>query len=75
MMNLQELLNFHVITSTNLVLVDNGVDAEAVPVNSSSFITIKDAFYREVKLGKTIISFKLYISMHLLTTAPLQHLL
>ena len=27
------------------ILFDNGVDAETVPVNTSSFITIKDAFY------------------------------
>ena len=38
-------LKFHIITNTNLISVDNGVDAETVPVNTSSFITIKDAFY------------------------------
>ena len=40
-----KVLKCHNITNTNLISVDNGVDAETVPVNTSSFIIIKDAFY------------------------------
>ena len=59
-------LNFHIITNRNLIWVDNGVDTETVPVNKSSFITIKDTFYWGVKLGKTIISFRtVYYNMHI----------
>ena len=47
----ESLKNFHVITNTNLIWVDNGVDAETVPVNTLSFL-IKDAFYWGVKFGK-----------------------
>ena len=36
--------NFNIVTNANLLRVDNGVDAETVPVNTLSF-TIKDAFH------------------------------
>ena len=51
-----KVLNFHIISNTNLIWVDNGVDAETVPVNSSLLIINKDAFLLRCKLGKTIIS-------------------
>ena len=43
---------------THLLAKDNGIDAKTFPVNTSSFITVKDAFYCGVKLGKAIISFR-----------------
>ena len=51
-------LNFHIITNRNLIWVDNGVDAEAVPVNTSFLIINKDAFYWGENSGKTIISIR-----------------
>ena len=53
-----KVLNFHIITNTNLILVDNGVDAETVPVNTSFLIINKDAFLLRCKLGKMIISIR-----------------
>ena len=35
---------FHIITITNVISVDNGVDAETVPVNTL-LLTVKDAFH------------------------------
>ena len=32
--NSNKVLNFHIITNTNLISVDNGVDAETIPVNT-----------------------------------------
>ena len=52
-----KVLSFHIITNTNLIWVDNGVDAETVPVNTS-FLIIKVAFLFRCKLGKTIISIR-----------------
>ena len=40
------------------ILVDNGVDAETVPVNTSFLIINNDAFLLRCKLGKTIISIR-----------------
>ena len=51
-------LNFKFITNKNLNLVDNGDDAETVPVNTSFLIINKDAFLWRCKLGKTIISIR-----------------
>ena len=41
-----------------LIWVDNGVDAETVPVNTSFLIINKDTFLLRCKLGKTIISIR-----------------
>ena len=39
------LIHYLIFLLFRTILVDNGVDAETVPVNTSLFITIKDAFY------------------------------
>ena len=43
-------INIDIITSTNLIQVDNGVDAETVPVNT--FITTKTSFIEVYKSEK-----------------------
>ena len=50
-------LNYYIITNTNLIRVDHILGAETVPVNTS-FLIIKDAFLLRCKLGKTIISIR-----------------
>ena len=45
-----KVLNFHIITITNLIWVDNGVDAETVPVKT--FITTKTSLIEVYKSEK-----------------------
>ena len=45
-----KVLNFHIITITNLIWVDNGVDAETVPVKT--FITTKTSLIELYKSEK-----------------------